>query len=242
MVQLGRGIGDVTVALSGFDHPAFHRFHLWDLTQMDTSMPLIDYVDNPAVRDCIRLIHHAFKTHVEPVSGDLPRAVIMADCNDANVIVTESEPCQVTGLIDFSDAVNTWRVNEIAIAMAYSLLTSYGKAQRYHALGGLLAGYVSMQALTGAEIAVLPVLIQVRLSISVMVGACAISKEPENEYLKLHAVPGRDAIQFMCSQPNEKHSTYFQAVQDLFSGETGSALDKLLDESVYTELINRIYA
>lgn len=245
MVQLGRGIGDVTVALSGFDHPAFHRFHLWDLTQLGTSMPLIDYVDSPAVRECIRSIHHAFKTQVEPVSQSLPRAVIMADCNDANVIVTEAEPYNVTGLIDFSDAVNTWRVNEIAIAMAYSLLTSYGNTQRYHALGGLLAGYVSMQPLTRAEIAVLPILIQVRLSISVMVGACAISKEPENEYLKLHAVPGRDAIQFMCSQTNEKHSTYFQAVHEAFSADStvaaGAQQADLLDESVYTELIARAY-
>jgi Ser/Thr protein kinase RdoA (MazF antagonist) len=214
MVQLGRAIADVTKALQGFDHPAFHRTHLWDLAQMDMSVPLLHYVDNDQVQEAIRAVHRAFHDTVLPLSEQLPKAIIMADCNDANVIVSsERSDCEVTGLIDFSDAVHTWRVNELAIAMAYALLTSYGRENQYLALGGLFAGYTSLHQLTDAELDCLSTLIQVRLSISVMVGACAISKEPENEYLKLHAVPGRAAILFLSATDPAAHRRYFKLLQ-----------------------------
>jgi Ser/Thr protein kinase RdoA (MazF antagonist) len=233
MVQLGAAIGAVTTALAGFDHPSFHRAHLWDLTQLDLSYGLLSYVDDDAVQGHIRAIHGEFHSVVLPVAHELPRSVIMADCNDANVIVTEPGPsnpsasragsstgCDVVGLIDFSDAVHTWRINEIAIAMAYALLTSYGKAHPYKALAALLAGYISLThaalaPLSQAELDCLPVLVKVRLSISVMVGACAIFKEPHNEYLKLHAVPGRAAICFLSAQAdaNTLHRALFAEVQ-----------------------------
>jgi Ser/Thr protein kinase RdoA (MazF antagonist) len=217
MVQLGRSIADVTRALHNFDHPAFHRTHLWDLKQLDASMPLLHYVDSAPVQECIRAVHQRFHDTILPLSAQLPTSVIMADCNDANVIVTEGDNCEVTGLIDFSDAVHTWRVNELAIAMAYALLTSFGKDEPYKALGALFVGYISLQRLTDAELDVLSTLIQVRLAISVMVGSCAISKEPENEYLKLHCIPGRAAIEFMGATDPARHRRYFALLQDEFA-------------------------
>jgi len=242
-VQLGRGIGDVSVALDGFDHPSFHRVHLWDLKQIDMSITELAYVDNLDVQQAIIAIHTAFKVVVEPLADTLPQSVIMGDCNDANVIVTEEEPCEVSGLIDFSDAVMTWRVNEIAIAMAYALLTSYGKTHPHQALGSLLAGFVSVQPLNKTELSVLPILIGVRLSISVMIGACAISKEPENGYLKLHAVPGRDAILLLSKASNEVHSSYFKAINTLFSKKENKVVTGVdpFNTDMYNALIYKYY-
>ena len=242
-VQLGQGIGHVSASLHGFDHPAFHRVHLWDLKNIDMSIKELAYVDNLDVQQAILAIHTAFKVVVEPLSSVLPSSVVMGDCNDANVIVTEDEPREVAGLIDFSDAVSTWRVNEIAIAMAYALLTSMGKTHPHLALGALLAGFVSVQPLTKTELAVLPILIQVRLSISVMIGACAISKEPDNEYLKLHAVPGRDAILVMNKTSNEVHSNYYKAINTLFSKKENKVTVgvDLLNTDVYGALVFKYY-
>lgn len=248
MVQLGRAIADVTKALQNFDHPAFHRSHLWDLAQLDQSIPLLPYVDNEQVQECIRSVHRAFHECILPLSAQLPTSIIMADCNDANVIVSsERGDCDVTGLIDFSDAVRTWRVNELAIAMAYALLTSYGRAYPYRALGALFAGYVSLQPLTEVELLCLPALIQTRLSISVMVGACAISKEPENAYLKLHSVPGRDAILFLSSTDAGTHTRYYRLLQEQFAGVQESGLtqpkvdQRLMDDKAYTDAIESCF-
>ena len=251
MVQLGRAIADVTNALAGFDHPAFHRTHLWDLTQLDLSFPLLRFVDNQPVQECIRAVHQFFHKSVLPVAAQLPQSVIMADCNDANVLVTEravaDSQCEVTGLIDFSDAVMTWTVNEIAIAMAYALLTSYGKESSYEALGALFAGYCSMRPLSAVELQCLPVLILTRLSISVMVGAFAISKEPDNPYLKLHAIPGRDAISFLSGKEAVQHTRYFAAVQEraISIVRPGMAqkevVQALADADVYRDAISSVY-
>lgn len=140
MYQLGQAIGAVSQCLLGFIHPAFHRTHMWDLAQFESyhTMKYLEYVDDEEVKLCISNNYHVYIQQVLPIANQLPRSVIMADCNDANVIVSNINPCtmlcsseisdsgnnsssscmyRVVGLIDFSDAVETWSCNEIAIAM-----------------------------------------------------------------------------------------------------------------------------
>jgi hypothetical protein len=69
-------------------------------------------------------------------------------CVDANVILAPSSTAEnpaVVGVIDFGDCVHTWRVNELAIGMAYSMVSSWGKEEgnHIHAAGALLRGYLS---------------------------------------------------------------------------------------------------
>mmetsp|Transcript_1044 Transcript_1044/g.1730 ORF Transcript_1044/g.1730 Transcript_1044/m.1730 type:complete len:411 (+) Transcript_1044:72-1304(+) len=255
MTELGTGIGHVWQSLREFDHPSFHRTHLWDLKQFSMSYPLLSYVEDPLVREHIQSVHSLYTETILPVSDQFKQSVIMGDCNDANVIVTDvanaadAADCKVEGLIDFSDAVHTWSVNEIAIAMAYALLNAYGKEaeHRHKSIGALLAGYTSVHPLSDVEIQSLPVLILTRLSISVMVGACAISKSPDDAYLKLHAVPGRDAIKFLCSVDLSKHSQFFKRIQQTFAStstttsSTCSNDNSLTQDAVYDSLISECY-
>lgn len=215
--QAGKAIGKVYQSLSGFDHQSFHRSHLWDLAQFSLSIPLISYVEDDSVRSCIETCYELYQNELLVVSNHLPKSVIMADCNDANIIVSEENsveiPRTVVGLIDFSDAVYTWSVNEIAIAMAYALLGSFGKESPYIAMASLLAGYVKVAPLSEIELEWLPLLIKVRLCISIMCGACAISKDPSNEYLKLHAVPARNALVLLSSTNLKSLVGLFNEVQ-----------------------------
>lgn len=48
------------------------------------------------------------------------------DFNDANIVVTPDRQ-DVTGIIDFGDATHTWLVNDVAIAMAYAMLSPLAK-------------------------------------------------------------------------------------------------------------------
>ena len=258
MVELGSAVGTVWRCLDGFHHDAFRRRHLWDLAQFHSlnTIQYLTYVDDPNVRACIQRNYESYQQMVLPVSNLLPTAVIMADCNDANVIVTAVTDAKaigqrITGLIDFSDAVDTWSCNEIAITMAYGLLSSYGRQHRYKALAGILVGYSRIRRLDDLELKCLPVLIVIRLSMSVMIGAYSLSKDPDNEYLKLHSVPAREAIQFMCASDIDAHSRFFQQIQDTLSAppavEDVSVADvtvddeMLYDDSIYDALINQVY-
>lgn len=261
---VGSSVAAVHTALHGFDHPSFHRQHLWDLKQLHLSQPLLQepavqqMLDGPT-RECIAAVFALYEAVVIPAarSEQLPQAVIMGDCNDANVIVWErdgaaGEAERVVGLIDFSDAVHTWRVNEVAIAMAYALITSFGQQSqnRHTAMAAVLAGYTRRCASSGAaaqlrvtamELRCLPVLVAVRLCISVLVGAYAISREPENEYLKLHAVPGREAIRFLCgsgghaSAAFESHSRFLEAAYAAASSSAGNVPFEELRRIIYSD-------
>lgn len=137
------------------------------------------------------------------------------------MIVGTSETCDeihVTGLIDFGDSVWTWTVCDIAIAMAYSMCSTCGRHQDpLGVLVGMLGEYCrhrgkGTQGLLEVEIKHLPVLIAARLAASISMGAYSLSKDPENEYLKLHAVPAREALKTLMSYDPARLRALFSLV------------------------------
>mmetsp|Transcript_13619 Transcript_13619/g.32910 ORF Transcript_13619/g.32910 Transcript_13619/m.32910 type:complete len:182 (-) Transcript_13619:373-918(-) len=90
---------------------------------------------------------------------------------------------------------NSWRVLDLSVAMAYAMLTTYGKMNRgISAAAAFLRGYSSVCTLTDEELRHLVLLIACRLSCSVTLGAYSYKQAPENHYLLLHAKPGWDAL------------------------------------------------
>jgi hydroxylysine kinase len=153
----------------------------------------------------------AFEVEVQPLANELPLAVIQGDFNDANVIVGPnsntagsrggggqhgSESVGVVGVIDFGDMVKSWRVNEIAIAVAYAMVGGYGKqpGKRLLAAFYVLQGFASQFSLLPVEVDVLRVLVACRLACSHTMGCYSFSKDPGNEYLLLHAGPAAEAL------------------------------------------------
>jgi Ser/Thr protein kinase RdoA (MazF antagonist) len=191
-------MGHVYKSLNGFDHDAFHRKHMWDLAQFGLAMDsgYIDTIDDKDIAPLIRDVFTVYTEEVVPSAMDFPKSIIMSDCNDGNIIVS-SNPLTVKGLIDFDDAVYTWTVNDIAIAIAYGLLTHFGRENPVSLMSHMFLGYCHYRPLTDLEMKALYTLIAVRLSISIMVGAYSISQEPDNPYLKIHAVPARDALRWL---------------------------------------------
>jgi len=217
--QVGNAIGLLNQSLLHFTHPAFEREHLWDLKQFHLSIPLIDSVDDEMVKKCIREIYHNYQSVVLSKVTSVPYSVIMADCNDANVLITSAGE-KVIGLIDFSDAIYTWSVNELAIAMAYGLVSAQSiqalcpTITAFDIVKAIFVGYVKHRKLSAEELEILPTLMAVRLSISVMVGAYSIAQQPENAYLRLHAVPGRQAlVSWWTAEQSTPHAIIFQTIQ-----------------------------
>jgi inosine triphosphate pyrophosphatase len=92
----------------------------------------------------------------------------------------------------------SWRVLEISVAMAYAMLTSFGKHNlSLSAAAGMLRGYNSIYPLTEAEKSHLPILIACRLACSVTLGAYSYAKNPDNQYLLLHAEPAWKALEMI---------------------------------------------
>ena len=212
IVNLGYSLGSITNSLRGFDHPSFHREHAWDLQNFPSTYATFStYIDEQDIKEFVDEVFKRFNEIIIPISDKLERSIIMGDCNDANVILNH-EMTAVTGIIDFGDAVYTWSVNEIAIAMAYALLTTYGKQEPLKCVACLFGGYtyatqqfrimggnIPINNEKSEELESLHTLICMRLCVSIMIGAYSISMDPSNEYLKLHSNPAKETLRALMS-------------------------------------------
>ena len=90
-----------------------------------------------------------------------------------------------------------------------------GKANPKLAMGLVFAGYCNYKTLSRLEIESLLVLSAVRLSISILNGAYAISKDPDNEYLKIHSVPARKALENIWKWYKENKSNCYNFFNDI---------------------------
>lgn len=196
---------------------AAQRYHVWDVRHVLDIQPfVIQYLpttDDKQAR--ILSILNAFETQLPLLQQTLPTGLCHNDLNDANILCDEH--CRVVGVIDYGDAVETWRVVDVAVCMAYAMLSSYGKSQRsLSAAAAVLRGYHSVTPLSRVERRALLLLVACRLATSVTLGYYSYQQNPENTYLLLHAEPAWNALALLWPLDDTKRETLHAAVHDLF--------------------------
>lgn len=106
---------------------------------------------------------------------------------------------------------------DLSVAMAYSLLTVYGKQNRsLSAAAALLRGYNSVCPLTEVERKHLLLLMACRLSCSVTLGAYSYQQNPGNEYLLLHSAPAWNALELIWGTDPDRRAAIRTVVDGLF--------------------------
>ncbi|GAX27503.1 hypothetical protein FisN_23Hh029 [Fistulifera solaris] len=195
---------------------AAQRYHIWNLRHvLDIHPFVIQYLptaDDKQAR--ILSILDVFSAQLPDFQQTLPVGVCHNDLNDANILCDEQ--CRVTGVIDYGDAVETWRAADVAICMAYAMLSSYGKSQRgFSAAAAVLRGYHSVTQLSEAERRAIPLLIACRLATSVTLGFYSYQQNPENTYLLLHAQPAWNALALLWPLDEKKRTALHAAIHRL---------------------------
>mmetsp|Transcript_64551 Transcript_64551/g.179095 ORF Transcript_64551/g.179095 Transcript_64551/m.179095 type:complete len:269 (+) Transcript_64551:475-1281(+) len=181
----GAFLGGLSRSLEGFDHAAAHREHSWDLARSLDLRGFTPCISDKRRRKVVESILNAFERELLPVAaeGYLEMGVIMGDYNDANVIFRPNEASdagvaspewKVGGVIDFGDMVYTWRINELAIAMAYSMVSSWATADNERhcvdAAACVLRGFAATYRVGPTELALLRILTACRLACSYTMG------------------------------------------------------------------------
>jgi len=169
--DLGRKLGQLDRALAEFDHPALHRDLYWDLMK---GPEIVTQLGPRIKEDWLRELVLNYKP--ECWTG-LRKSVIHGDANDYNVLVDRDK---VVGLIDFGDAVYSYTVGDLAIAVAYVVL---GKEDPFAVAAPVIDGYREEFQLTSEELDALWPLVRLRLCMSVCIAAYQQEQQPENEYL-----------------------------------------------------------
>lgn len=182
LASAGRQFALLDQALEGLRHPSAERVFPWDIQQaQDVVGRMLRHVPENR-RDLVAMHMERFQA-VVPALKDLPRQIIHSDGNDYNLMVQPGGELAgglpALGIIDFGDAVWSWRAAELGVAAAYLMM---GHADPVTALESFTAGYHREQALTDDELRAIPHLIAARLCVSVCHSSMRAETEPDDAY------------------------------------------------------------
>ncbi len=172
--QLGQQAGALCAAMADFDHPGAHRTLDWDVAQglwVHAHLSSFDSAQSALIEGVLATFSSQKKAY-----DALPRQVIHNDLNDHNIVVKDQ---QVTGFIDFGDAVYSQRINELAIVCAYAIC---GQANPLDAAVAVVKGFHRHCPITEDELSHLHNLIAMRAVISVTHSQLAKTTDPDNAY------------------------------------------------------------
>ncbi|WP_411033731.1 aminotransferase class III-fold pyridoxal phosphate-dependent enzyme [Shinella sp. BYT-45] len=178
VATLGRLLGELDRSLEGFDHPGARRLYPWDIGRAGMHLDNLRFIDDAEKRVVVEAILQRFVAEVLPRLEACPRQIIHNDANDYNVLLDAAG--RVSGLLDFGDMVETFRVVEIAVAGAYALI---GTPDPVETIGRLAAAYHAVNPVSETEAALVFDLVCTRYAVSMCMAARQIRDNPENAYL-----------------------------------------------------------
>jgi 4-aminobutyrate aminotransferase-like enzyme/Ser/Thr protein kinase RdoA (MazF antagonist) len=216
--DLGRRLAQLDRTLAGFDHAALHRDFHWDLAR---AFRVVQEHGARIADAGLRGLVERTASHVEVRDGRtharLRRSVIHGDANDHNVVVTpggqgawasgglgaclpaEARSAEVTGpgglgvrgFVDFGDAVYTYTVADLAIAIAYAVLDQRDPLRTAVTIA---RAYRAELPLEEDELSALFGLVQLRLCASVCMAAYQQPDRPSDAYLDVSQAPIRRTL------------------------------------------------
>ena len=178
VATLGRLLGELDRSLEGFAHAGARRTYAWDIGRAGMHLETLRFIDDAQKRAAVETILQRFAATVLPRLETCPRQVIHNDANDYNVLL-DAEGL-VSGLLDFGDMVETFRVVEIAVAGAYALI---GAADPVETVARLTAAYHAANPISETEAELVFDLVCTRYAVSMCMAAKQIRDNPENTYL-----------------------------------------------------------
>ena len=234
LYRLGLGLGRMTTALVGFDHPATHREFHWDLAQAPRVIKKwLPLVKEPELAALIEQILHHFEAEVRPLLPRLRQSVIYNDANDYNIIVGGNRSIQgrnqeLLGFVDYGDIVHSHTVNDLAIAVAYAVLN---KPNPLATAVNLVKGFHEACPLTEEELTALFALSRMRLAASVCIAAFQQSQRPDVEYLGISQAPIRKTLPMLAQIPPQIALAAFRRTCGLVPNPAGAELCEWLKQN-----------
>ncbi|NND62213.1 MAG: phosphotransferase, partial [Flavobacteriaceae bacterium] len=187
---LGEKAGLLTSNLQNFSHPLMHREFDWNLTQsLWTKNHLGLFTEEE--KELIITFQQRF-SNLQNIYQNLPKSVVHNDLNDYNILVSKDliNP-EVTGFIDFGDAVFTQTINDVAIVIAYAVMEV---ANPLEAALDILKGYTAHYRSTPEELQCLYILVAMRWITTVTKAAIRKKDKSNNPYHSISEQNAWDAL------------------------------------------------
>lgn len=170
-------------ALEDFSHPRARRALIWDVSNADYVLPLIESIPDAVLRGEAEHALLDWRARAAPVLKTLPVQAIHNDFNPSNILLDETG--KISGIIDFGDVIAAPRVCDLATAIAYQPFDGSVGAL----LATAVAAYEQSIPLTAPERAILPVLVRARAAMVVTVTHWRAAHNPANRAYLLRNAP-----------------------------------------------------
>ncbi|WP_191229217.1 phosphotransferase [Aurantiacibacter xanthus] len=156
----GTLLGELAIALEGFSHPYMHRPLIWDLRHLLELRLLMPQIQTLHFADFVESFLERYSRSVSPRLAQLPRRFVHNDMNGGNIIVDPDDPARITGIIDFGDAIHTYRIADVAVGVVGQLSTAESAPDAMHEF---VTAYRKKNPLDEHEVALLPWLVAGRI-------------------------------------------------------------------------------
>ncbi|MGI9647831.1 MAG: aminotransferase class III-fold pyridoxal phosphate-dependent enzyme [Acidimicrobiia bacterium] len=173
----GKLLARLQRALRGFFHPTAGRRLVWDARRAGELVGWVAAVPDPATRELVMRVLSEKAARTLPQLAALPSQVIHNDFNRGNLLIDPNSPHELSGILDFGDALHGTLIQDLAVAAAYAALEHPDPLE---AACALVAGYCQVSELEAAEVYVLPDLISIRLAQSLAIAAYRAQLHPDN--------------------------------------------------------------
>ncbi|MBS0010460.1 MAG: aminotransferase class III-fold pyridoxal phosphate-dependent enzyme, partial [Bacteroidales bacterium] len=176
--------------LAGYSEPLFERELIWDIRNapeiISSRLPLLKEVSQ--ISFCQETLD-LWDEMVKPFDSEIRKSIIYNDANDYNIIVKpggEGDLPSLSGFVDFGDALYSYTIADLAIAIAYLILD---RDDPLAVAIEVVKGYNSVFPLQPLEADILLVLVRARLSMSISIAAAQRQERPDDEYLTVSQLP-----------------------------------------------------
>lgn len=173
LADVGVTVANYHSAMQGFDHPAAHRNHRWNLVEAGQHWKKTALLKDPSQRELMRWGFDTWAA-VKDALKAMPWQFIHGDMNPENILV---EGDRVSGLVDFGDACYNPVVCDLAICLTYMMMD---RESPLEAMDTLVGGYQKVRPLSDAELSVLLPLVCGRLASSIAISTARRQIDPDN--------------------------------------------------------------
>lgn len=187
--SIGKVLGQFSKAVQNFEDLVPERpTDLWNLDNVMACKAFIEDVIDDETRSRIERFYEHYEGHVLPKIKGLRNGIIHGDANEQNILVSKDDPEKIVGLIDFGDLQIATHINDLAIALAYSLLDVEDIDSTANKI---IAGYQSEFKIQKEEFEVLFDLVGMRLISSIILSSKRAKQFPDNLYILASQKPAK---------------------------------------------------
>jgi Ser/Thr protein kinase RdoA (MazF antagonist) len=164
----GRMLARLGLALQRFAHPHDGYELIWDLNRALHLREVLGALGDAPAESAIGALLDEFEAVAVPALRGLRHQVLYNDMNHGNTIVDPDHPDRVLGIIDFGDIARTAVVIDVAVGATTAIAPDMGVAD---GLAAFVRGFHAVRPLQREEVELLPLLIALRLAMSVVLQA-----------------------------------------------------------------------